>query len=166
MKLCSHHRCLSSRAFLSLQRKPHVRETSVRPPLSTQSLAATRCGLCLCASACSGNFLSGGSCSTQPLLPSLFHLASCISVLSQLLGEPFVASLGDGAGLGGGGRDFGWTQHCRAGSAAPPALLGWCWDANCFSSDKCLQNPFQVSFHSGGNHNLLSLSLCLFHFFP
>lgn len=56
-----------------------------------------------------------GSCSTQSLLPSLFHFASCISFLSQLLGEPFVASPGDGAGLGGGGGEFGWTQRIGLG---------------------------------------------------
>lgn len=51
------------------------------------------------------------------MLPSFFHFKSISlrslpsRVLSQLRGEPCVVFPGDGAGLGGGGGEFGWTQR-------------------------------------------------------
>ena len=117
MKLCGHHGCLSSGAFLSLQRRPHAHEASSLHPVPGNH----RCGLCPRGSACSGNFLSVGSCSRRPLLPSLFHFKSISlrslpsRVLSQLLVEPCVVSPGDGAGLGGGGGEFGWTRRIGLG---------------------------------------------------
>ena len=55
------------------------------------------------------------------MLPSLFHFKSIslrslpLRVLSQLLVEPCVVSPGDGAGLGGGGGEFGWTRRIGLG---------------------------------------------------
>lgn len=92
-----------------------MHEASLCPPLSTWSLAATRRGLCLYASVCSGNFYQWDHavrslCSLA--FPTLRHVsASCPSFLVSLLWP----SLGDGAGLGGGGGEFGWTQRIGLG---------------------------------------------------
>lgn len=92
-----------------------MHEASLCPPLSTWSLAATRRGLCLYASVCSGNFYQWDHavrslCSLA--FPTLHHVsASCPSFLVSLLWP----SLGDGAGLGGGGGEFGWTQRIGLG---------------------------------------------------
>lgn len=136
MKLCSHHACLSSRASLSLQRRPHAHEASLLAPSLHPVPGNHRCGLCLRGSACSGNFLSLGSRSRQPLLPSFFHFKSISlrslpssRVLSQLTsGEPCVVFPGMEQGLGvavgnlGGHSVLVWVE----GSSGPSQMMLRC----------------------------------------